>query len=373
MKKWTIEFIRKLQQVPAFAGPDKSGSTLRYEMTSSVIIVLFLVFFGCKPATVKEVATEKAIPVKVAEVEFGEVNMAVKSTGFIATREEVKLSFKTGGIVARTLVKEGDSVKKGQLLAELNLAEINAQVNQAKNIFEKAERDYSRAENLYTDSVATLEQVQNAETALNVAKSVMDMAQFNLKHSKIVAPENGVILKQLIRQNELVGPGYPVYLLGVSGKQWIIKTGLADREVVKIHAGDSASVTIDAWPEEKFSARVDQIGEVANAQTGTYEVELLLNPTERRLATGFMAKVTLYPSQKDSFYLIPIESIVEANHHTGYVFIPSAGFRAKKIAVTIGNLTDTKAAISSGLEHVPHVISTGAAFLKEGDLIIINQ
>ena len=72
-------------------------------------------------------------------------------------------------------------------------------------------RDYTRANNLFADSVATLEQKQNAMTALNIAKSNLDIALFNRSHSKIVAPENGLILKQFVRSNELASPGLPCF------------------------------------------------------------------------------------------------------------------------------------------------------------------
>jgi len=120
-----------------------------------------------------------------------EISLPVRSIGIVATSEEIRLSFKTGGIIAHAYVNEGQSVKAGQLLAELNLSEITAQVNQAENGYEKALRDFTRAKNLFADSVATLEQYQNAETGLNVAKSILDAAQFNLVHSRIKAPAMG--------------------------------------------------------------------------------------------------------------------------------------------------------------------------------------
>ena len=176
----------------------------------------------------------------------------------------LKLSFKTGGIVASVNVKEGDRVKKGDLLAALDLSEIKANVVQAQNGYEKALRDIERVENLYRDSVATLEQKQNATTALNVAKSTLEIARFNLAHSSITAPGDGIILKQLSRRNEMVAAGYPVFFFGSSGKQWKIKANLSDRDIVRVNPGDSAVVNFDAHPEVEFCAVVDQVGGIAN-------------------------------------------------------------------------------------------------------------
>ena len=337
------------------------------------IFIIAAIFWGCRQSQVQKEHTEKVIPVRVAPVEYGAVSNPIRSTGIVSTSEEIKLSFKTGGIVEQTYVDEGMKVKKGQDLAQLNTTEIKAQVAQAKSLYQKALRDLERAENLYEDSVATLEMKQNAETALNISKSVLEAAYFNLNHSKIKAPKSGIILKQIIRENELVAPGYPIYILGIHAENWILRTGLADRDMVKVQLGDSAKVTLDAWPGDKFTARVSQVAEVSDPITGTYEIELQLDPTDRHLATGFIAKLEILPAQQDSFYLIPIESLIEINNHEGYVFIPGPDHHATKIKVTLAMLVDGQAAISKGLADVDEVITAGSSYLKSGDLIKINR
>lgn len=338
-----------------------------------LLLLALLSLFACQNTHHEKTVVDSVNPVKTATVRTETFSLPVRSTGIIATSEEIKLSFKTGGLIAQTRVTEGQSVKKGQLLAELNLSEIKAQFNQAKNALEKASRDYTRAANLYRDSVATLEQVQNAETALNMTQSVYDAARFNLNYSKIVAPGDGVILKQLFRENELVAPGYPVYILGIRGSNWIIRTGLSDRDLVRIEPGDSAAVRIDAWPDEKFSATVLALDEVPNPATGTFEIELLLSDTDKRLATGFIANMEIFPSRKDSFYLVPVEAILEASHKIAYVFVPQPDGTAKKQKVRVEWFRAKDAVISEGLEDNQEVITDGAAFLKEGDAIRIQR
>lgn len=331
-----------------------------------LMITLILVFTGCRPSVPKDTAGPAPVSVTLTPVLQEEISLPVRSAGIVATSEEIRLSFKTGGIIARTLVREGDRVSRGQLLAELNLSEINAQVNQAVNAFEKAQRDYDRARNLYTDSVATLEQMQNSETAKNVAKSVLEMARFNQEHSKIHAPKSGVILRQLARENELVAPGYPVFALGVSGKNWIIRTSISDRDIVKISTGDSATVSIDAWPDQPFTAVVSQIDEASNPMTGTYETELVLSPTPFRLASGFIANVSILPAGKKSYHLIPMASIVEADGRTGYVYSVTPEGLARKSKVTITTLRGTQAVVSEGLENIPAVVAGGVTYLTDG-------
>ena len=330
------------------------------------ILILTLAAAGCRNSQVKNVAVLPS-PVKVISITPESITIPVRTSGILLSSEEKKLSFKTGGIVSKISVREGDRVKNGQLLASLNLSEINSQVNLASSAFEKATRDYDRARNLYADSVATLEQLQNATTALNISRSNLEIARFNFSHSTITAPENGIILRQLVRENELVSQGYPVFLFGSAGKSWKVKCGLADRDIVKINYGDSACVTFDAWPGIKFEARVDLVGEMANPSTGTYDAELTISDNGYRFAAGFVANVSVFPSGKESHILVPVGSLVDADGQTAYIFSVSDSSVVSKIKVSIVTITGDRIAISGLPAGVKNIVSEGTAYLRDGE------
>jgi len=336
------------------------------------LVPFFLLVFSCRnESPVKSVETIKSV--RVTEPSGRSVSVPVHSSGILMSEEETKLSFKTGGIVLRINVDEGGKVKKGDVLATLNLSEINAQVSQARSGFDKSMRDYNRTKNLYSDSVATLEQLQNASTALSVARSNLDIALFNQSHSKIGAPDNGIILKQFVKPNELVAPGYPIFLFGTSGTTWKVRTGLSDRSIVKVNIGDSAVVKMDAWPGVEFPASVEQVGEMANPVTGTYETELIMEDMGYRLAAGFVVSVDIFPSEKEPYLLVPVESIVEADGQSGYVFMVDDSSRVSKIKVSIITIIETKAAIRSDQKQIRQIVSAGAAYLRDGDKVkIVN-
>ncbi|MFX5789426.1 hypothetical protein ABTE25_20235, partial [Acinetobacter baumannii] len=84
---------------------------------------------------------------------------------------------------------------------------IESQLQQAKLAFEKAERDFARVKNLYQDSVATLEQYQNAKTGLDVAKRTVDLVQFNKQYTAIYAQADGFVTKKLANAGEVIAAG----------------------------------------------------------------------------------------------------------------------------------------------------------------------
>lgn len=345
---------------------------IKMDIEREIIVVLLGAVFiaGCRNETEKK-AVVQVPAVNVTDVSSETVSIPVQSGGILLPTEEMRLSFKTGGIVMQVMAEEGERVMKGDVLATLNLSEINAQVDLARSGFDKAQRDYNRARNLHADSVATLEQMENAATALSVARSNLEIARFNQTHSKITAPDNGIILKQFVRQNELVAPGYPVFLFGTSGKNWKVKTGISDRDIVKIIIGDSAVVTTDAWPGVSFPAIVEQIGEMADPLTGTYDTELLLMDKGYRLAAGFVVSVRIFPSDTESLMLVPVESVVEADGETGYVFSVDDSSRVHKIRVRVLTLLGDKAAIRSENRQLSRIVTGGAAYLRDGESVRI--
>lgn len=332
---------------------------------SLFILLIVLSTGGCRSREMK-IASDETTPVKMTRVTTRTISIPVHSTGVLVSSEEIRLSFKTGGIVRHINVNEGDRVKKGKELASLDPEEINANASQAENAWGKALRDFKRAENLYIDSVVTLEQKQNAATALSVAKATLEIVRFNKVHSTISAPDDGLILKKLVKENEIVSSGFPVLLFGSTGKNWKVRTGLSDRDVVKVNPGDSASVTFDAYPGEKFSAVIDQVGEMSNPYTGTYEIEMLLQKTVLRLASGFIAGVDLFPSHKEEYRIVPVGAIVEADGHQGYVYALTDSLKAQKIMVDIITLIGPMAAVAGLPEGIEEIVSEGAAYLRSG-------
>jgi len=167
----------------------------------------------------------------------------------------------------------------------------------------------------------------------------------------------------------LIAPGYPVFLFGATGKNWRIRAGVSDRDVVKIKPGDSVSVTMDAYPGQNFPGTVNQLGEMANPSTGTYEVEILLNPVKKRLVSGFVASVRIFLSDEDPLVMIPIESLVDAEGKTGYVYAITGNNTVEKSRVEIVSLTDSGAIIRPLPEDIRQIVTEGATYLINGDTV----
>ncbi len=305
-------------------------------------------------------------------MEFREIIQPVMATGMLGTNTQVKLSFKTGGIIREIFVREGEAVTGGQVLAELDLSEIRAQVNQARIGLEKAERDLSRARNLYEDSVATLEQYQNARSAYELAQSQKEVAEFNLRHSRIKAPADGKIQKILVEDGEMIAPGHPAILFGSTANDWVVRVALADKDVVKLSPGDSATVTMDAFPGRVFAASVWELGSVADPVTGTYEVEVRVPGELPGFRTGFISRVRIYPEESTRSLVVPIESLLEASDLTARVYVYRDGM-ARSRRIKTGSIYGEVVEVKEGLQEGELVVTEGARYIRgDSEVQVVN-
>jgi RND family efflux transporter MFP subunit len=344
-------------------------------------VILAVVLFTCrkqeenKEKQTAQRADESAIAVELTPVKQGNYSLPVISSGLIGTETESKLSFKVGGMIASVLVREGESVVKGQLLASLDLTEINAQVSQATHNLEKTKRDLERGQRLYKDSAATLEQMQNLQTAYDAANESFTIASVNRQFSSIRATTSGKVIRKFVNAGEQISAGAPVFIINSAAQNdWIVKIGLPDVDWVRVKKGDKAKITFDVYPDVIFDGEVSLVNEGADLVNSLYSIEVKIKPNGKKLASGLFARVEILPSFKQSMRGIPIESIIEGHGKDAFVFIVNEDKKSvRKIPITIAYITSDSAIVSKGLENVREVITSGSAFLTEFSTIQIAQ
>jgi RND family efflux transporter MFP subunit len=316
---------------------------------------------------------ENGIPVGVTRVRVENQPLFVHAAGRVFPKTQVNLSFKTGGLIGRITADEGQRVRRGQVLAELDLSEVQAYAEQARQGMEKAQRDLKRIESLYRDKAATQELLENARTAFQVARSTREIAEFNLKHSRIEAPQDGRILKRLAEAREMVGPGMPVFVFAGGSDQWILRSGVTDRDIMKLKLGDEAAVAIDALGSDRYTGFVSEIADAVNPASGTYEIELSLQAEKRMLKAGFFATAEIRTGVSENVAIIPMEAMVEGDGLSAVVYTADRAVgraRLRRVVIReIGNSTLTVTGLADGEE----LVINGASYLSDGASIRIER
>jgi multidrug efflux system membrane fusion protein len=311
-------------------------------------------------------------PARVAAVAVttGPAQPPVLTSGVITTREEQRLSFKIGGIVRRIGVNEGEAVRAGQELAVLELTEVDAQLEQARQLADKARRDLVRSTRLRADEVISEEELEAIRTQAAVAQAALRAAEFNRNFSTIVAARDGIVLRKLVEEREFVQPGQAVLVVGPKAGGYIVRAGLSDRDVVRLRLGDPATVTTDAFPGQTFQGKVTVLSGAADAATGLFAIEVELAPAPVRLVSGLSARLRIDPvaAGESTLPYAPIAAVIEADGDRAAVFVVEAG-TARRRAVRIAFIAPAAVAIASGLRAGETVVTDGALYLEDGEKI----
>ena len=335
-----------------------------------VYVVLGTVaLLGCSGGNAQEAEQTEALKpviVRAAPVTDTVLARPITATGTVAPKDEIALSFKIGGVIAQVAADPGDVVRAGQTLAALDLREIGAALAKARSSAEKAERDVARARRLYTDSVVTLAQLQDAETAAELARADLQAAAVNRRYAVIVAPSSGAVLRREAEPGETVSPGAVVLVLGSQARGNVIEVGLADRDAVSVRKGDLAVARFDALPGRTFAGHVTQIAAAADHGTGTYAVEITLRDGGV-LTAGLVGQVEIQPGRGAPTTLVPIEAVLEAKGAEATVYeLTADGARAQRRRVSVAFISGSRVAVTRGLEGVTAVLTDGAAYLDDG-------
>lgn len=338
---------------------------------SILILTCALVIAGCNSTA--DDSQQTATPVRVAAAFDGPAAPSIRTNGLLVNKDEIRLSFKMGGVIKHIGVREGERVRKGQRLAEIELTEVNAQVEQARQAHTKAKRDLERGERLYADKVISLEQLEDLRTQTAMTEAGFDSAQFNSNYASIIAPQDGAVLRRLAEERELVAAGNPVIVLGAQNRGFVVRTGLADREIVQIKLGDTAQVQLDALPDARLTGKVTEVAGAADPASGMFMVEVALAAGDLPLKSGLIAKLTIVPSTANngSRVYVPIASIVEGDGSRASVFVLDND-RVHRRKVEVAFIENDAVALLSGIKAGEQIVTDGALYLEDGEQVAVQ-
>lgn len=311
-----------------------------------------------------------AVPVTTEPVHFSDVAVPIEATGILARQVEAELSFKSFGVVGEVLVRAGDVVSAGQVLARLKLDELEASVTQARANLDKCRRDVARARQLLSTQVFTLEQVQNAETQEEQAEAGLRFAEFNLRHAVIEAPAEGRILRRRAEPNQTLASGTPILDFAAETEGWLVRVSLSDRDVQRVQVGDTAD-----WVAGETGVtnrgRIAHIAEASDPLTRTTEVEIQVEQIPNGLRSGFVTRVTLHPQPVPLRPWVPASAIVEGSGDTAAVYLIQDR-SAHRMSVKTESRWGDRVFLRTPLPTGAMVVIAGAEFLRDAQPVLVN-
>lgn len=299
---------------------------------------------------------------------------------------ESKISFRVNGVVKHMDVKIGDSVQKGQVIAQLDPTDFSLKVQQAeaallqsKAQMRLAAASYSRIRELYETNSTSRNQLdasraesESAAAAVEAMQKKLALTRSQLGYTTLAVPTNGTIAEVMVEENETISRGEPVVVLN-SDSNLEVQVSLPETLVADVQKGDQVAVTFGALPGEYFTGFVSEVGVTSEAGT-TFLVIVELPTSPKGLRSGMSAEVQFMfyePDELNRIFVSPIA--VKGRGEGNYVFIvkpeeEGVGIVEKR-QVKIGSLTNAGLEIVEGVNDGDLIITAGWQRVKDGQRV----
>lgn len=343
------------------------------KVSSAFLLVISLFLNGCEQ---KQTPQKNLVrTVKVFRVAGPEKTAQRTFPGIVDASDRVDLSFQVPGQINEFPVKEGDRVKKGQLIAKLNPTDYEIAVGEAKSKLESAQAQLERTQKLLAKQFASQKQYDADKTATDTAKAQLELAQQNLRYTQIMAPYDGEVAKKYVENFQNVIAKKPIVRMQ-NRKNLDIKVQIPESLIIRSERFKRGMVEaeFETAPGIRYKVALKEISTQANVETQTYTVTFTLpSPTNLTVLPGMTAIIHAQfelPKGEEQLFTIPVTAVFNDKKGVSYVWLiePSTN-KLKKQAVKVGRLTGTGATIIEGLVQGEKIVAAGAEFLEEGMVV----
>ncbi|MCU4177506.1 efflux RND transporter periplasmic adaptor subunit [Carboxylicivirga sp. N1Y90] len=328
------------------------------------IVSLVTIVTSCGNST-----TEIAKPnrfVKVVQLENANGNKQVEFNGELKEKSDVNVAFRVGGQILELLVDEGDYVKEGQVIAQIDKRDYNIQLQSAKAQYKQIDGEYKRYKELYSQKKLPANTLEKLEAGYLSAKSGYEAAQNALADTELKAPFSGYVYKRHIHKFENVGPGLPIIsLLDVS--QLEVHFSLSESQVALVKNFETITCDVSNAGISEVEAKLLSVNEKSNGND-MFDVRLLIdNANNTSLKPGMSVKVKVQmPKVNQSYAMVPVEAVFYRDN-AAYVWIyDTEKSNVSKQQVKVKVFANSgMLGVESGLSGNEQVVTAGVNSLTE--------
>ena len=266
------------------------------------------------------------VNVNSADATTGKIETTITATGEIQPVYKVTVGTQVSGIVEKLYVDYNSTVKKGDLLAELDKSNLREQVKQSKanlstaqSSKDLAQKSFDRIKRLYENKAATQEEYDQAATNLQQSKNQLISAQSNyenavtnLKYAEIYSPIDGVILNKEVEEGQTVAASFStptLFTIANNLTEMQVEANIDEADIGQVKEGQRVVFTVDAFPEDKFTGTVQQLrlNPTVTSNVVTYKVIIAAPNEENKLYPGMTANVSIVVNEQNGV-LVPLEA-----------------------------------------------------------------
>jgi len=331
-------------------------------------LLALLLVVGCSEK--KEQRAKSPVRVKTETIGATGANGQQQYVGIVEENEGTAVSFTGMGVVRSVLVEEGQSVKRGQLIAVMD-------DTQARNLLTSAEAQMAQANDaleryrMLHDN-GSLPEVQWVEIQSKVAqaKSQLEVAKKNLADCRLTAPVSGIVGRKQVQAGETAMPSQAVVtILDIHSVK--VKVSVPEAEMASVTPHTSSTIKVDAVNRTFQGGRIEK-GIQADALTHTYDIRINVANHDRKLLPGMVASVSLHLQSAGHSQLlsVPVTAVQKKADGTLFVWTVDDQRVAHRTTVTTGSMLGNRIAIVNGVKAGMQIVVEGYQKLSEGTKVV---
>lgn len=303
------------------------------------------------------------IRVSVLEVQPGPMRDVLLLPGETQAWEDVRVSADMDGVVEWIGPKEGQEVRRGELLARIDVAARKAALDRAEASFRLAEDLFRRRESLYDRRIISKEELDRAATERALAETNLRQAKVEYERGFLKAPVSGVVNRMHVDAGEYVARGAP-FMDIVNVERIKIQLNVPEMDVRFLRTAQQAMVTVDALPGKQLQGRVDFVAYKADPATRTFQVQVVVDNPSREIRPGMIARVALLRRTVEDALAVPLFAILNKGGER-VLFVEKDGVATAR-TISVGILEGDRVQITHGLQPGDRVIVAGHMDVEEG-------
>lgn len=271
----------------------------------------------------------------------------VYGNGTVEAKVVVNIASKITGRIAEVGADQGDVVKRGQVLAKLDLSELQAQNRQAEASLALATKNAARFKALAAKDLVSAQEAEQYQTAYLLAKEAVVASRSRLDDALILAPEDGVIIRRDLEPGATVTAGLPIFLLANPETVWV-KANVDESQLKEVALGQAATITLRSAPGEKFPGQVARIARESDRVTEELEVDVAFTLARNNFRLGEQAEVLIATGARQGAPSLPKAALASRGKQRGVWVVANNRLRFQEVVTGLEN-TQGMIEITSGL------------------------
>ena len=337
----------------------------------NIFLVAFTLFIiiGCSKKDETSNLTDKVTPVEVKTVKRSVIDREIDLVGTLAPWKEANLGAQNTGRIQKIYVEEGNRVKQGDLLFEMD----DTQLATAKIQLQVSKDNYLRLKPLFETGSISKSQFEQVKATYETSEKSYELL---LTNTQFKAPFAGIITDKKLNEGEVFllapgGVGTPtiVSLMQINPLKLLVNVSEINFKDIKMN--QQVRLTSDIYSGEIFIGNISRIDPTINASSRTFEVEIKIINNNEKLRPGMFVRATIALGKSEGL-MIPRSSVLKLLGTTSYFGFIAEGDLAKRIELKLGKEINENIEIISGLNEGDLIVTTGQGLLKDGSKISIK-